>query len=324
MAMRVVRRAGVLRAALLLVLAAWGGLSLAEVAPLDDPLQTEQLEGWQRALAGPGVALYALAALGYYRIYRRRRAWFVFAVTAAFALLAEAMIAIAVAVNWQASWWEWHLLMLLAFAFVGYSARREWHEERFSAIYLDETLEGAREVSLLFADLRGFTSFAERRPPEAVTEMLNAYFARLIPLLRDEFGAEVHQIVGDEVMAIWNKEGDLPNHAERAARAGLDFQRIAGELARNHPDWPRFRVGVNSGEVVAGVVGAERGHRKHGVVGDTVNLAARLQAEAEEGQVVIGSGTYQRLGDGAVAERLPELHVKGREGLVEAYVLRAL
>ena len=91
-----------------------------------------------------------------------------------------------------------------------------------------------------------------------------------------------------------------------------------------HPTWPRFRVGVNSGEVLAGVVGGERGHRKHGVVGDTVNLASRLEHEAHVGEVVVGAETFRRLPDGTVVERLPELQIKGKSVPIEAYVFHAL
>ena len=81
---------------------------------------------------------------------------------------------------------------------------------------------------------------------------------------------------------------------------------------------------MNSGEVAVGLVGGDRGHRKHGVVGDTVNLAARLEGQAVAGGVVIGAGTFAALPDGVEAERLPELHVKGKAAPVEAYVLRGL
>ena len=80
-----------------------------------------------------------------------------FAFVLAFALLAEAMVVIAWARNWQVSWWEWHLLMLGSFVVIAQVARTEWHEERFSALYLDETLAGAQDVSILLADLCGFT-----------------------------------------------------------------------------------------------------------------------------------------------------------------------
>ena len=322
-AARVMRRSHLFYAALLCLLVLWGAVSLTETWPLQQPVAGEQLDGWQVSLATAGIGLFAVAALGYFRLYRRRGAAFAFAVAIALALLAEAMIVIAWARNWHVSWWEWHTLMLLAVLGIALAARREWHEERFSALYLDETLAGARDVSILFADLAGFTPFSERHTPEQVTEMLNAYFGRIIPLM-EQLGGEVHQVVGDEVMVIFNKAGDRPDHAALAARAGLALQSVVAEVAGDHPDWPRFRAGINSGEVLAGVVGAQRGHRKHGVVGDTVNLAARLQAEAPVGQVVLGGEAVRRLPPGAVVERLPDLRVKGKAEPVEAYVLRSL
>jgi adenylate cyclase len=321
--MNLIRRWGLLMGVVVLVLVTWAVASLAEVDPLNRQLEPEQLNGWQAAFGIPGVALYGAAALGYFFLYRRRRARFVFAVMLAFALLAEAMVVIAFAISWSISWWEWHTLMLGAFCIIALSARREWHEERFSAIYLDETLAGTKEASVLFADLQGFTGYSERADPAAVAEMLNAYFDRLVPLMEEE-GGEVHQIIGDALMVVFNKAGDQPNHALLAARAGLALQREADEIARDHPDWPRFRVGVNSGAVLAGVVGAPSGHRKHGLVGDTVNLAARLEGQAPVGAVVVGKGTFESLPDGSVAESLTSLRVKGKADPVEAYVLKDL
>jgi class 3 adenylate cyclase/membrane protein CcdC involved in cytochrome C biogenesis len=318
----VMERSNVLVVALVGVLVLWGVVSLTETWPLDAPIAAEELDGWQVTLAVAGIALFALAALGYLRLYRRRGATFVFAVTVALALLAEAMIVIAWARNWRASWWEWHVLMLLAFVAIALASRREWHEERYSALYLDETLAGARDVSILFADLAGFTAFAERHSPEEVTAMLNAYFGRIIPLM-EQSGGEVHQVIGDEVMVIFNKAGDLPDHPAVAVAAARDLQGTAAAVARDHPDWPRFRAGVNSGEVLAGLVGGARGHRKHGVVGDTVNLASRLESEAPVGEVVLGAATVSRLPPGTLVERMPELRVKGKAEPIEAYVLRS-
>jgi adenylate cyclase len=319
----VVRQASLLLGMLVALMALWAFVSLAELPPLDDALTAEQLDGSQLVLAAFGVALYALAALGFVRLYRRRRARFIFAFTVAFALLAEAMVAIAWARNWQLSWWEWHILMLGAFLVIAQAARMEWHEERFSALYLDETLAGAREVSVLLADLEGFTSFSEGHEPADVAQMLNAYFERLVPLM-ESAGGEVHQIVGDEVMVIFGKDGLDPDHALSAARAGLLLQQAAQEVAGARPDWPRFRVGVNSGEVHAGLVGGPTGHRKHGVVGDVVNLTARLQAEAPVGKVLIGEDTFRRLGAAAVVEALPPRLVKGKQQPVVAYLLHEL
>jgi adenylate cyclase len=321
----IMRRSRVLTGALLGLIGAWAIVSVAELPPLSRSVKVDEARGPLVALAAVGVLLYAAASFGYYRLHRRRRARFVFAVSFAFALLAEALIVVVAALptGWRLSWWEWHALMLLGFALVAYSARQEWHEERFSAIYLDETLAGAKEASILFADLQGYTPFSERTPAAVVHEMLNAYFGRLVPLM-EGLGGEVHQLIGDAIMVIFNKDGGQPDHALRACRAALALQSEAAEIARGHPDWPQFRAGVNSGEVATGVIGGERGHRRHGVVGDTVNLAARLEGQAVAGGVVIGVGTYDALPDGVEVERMPELHVKGKTEAVEAFVLRGL
>jgi adenylate cyclase len=320
---RVIHWAWPLIGTLTLLLAGWAVVSLSGIQPLAGELGSEELDGWQITLAVVGVAFYTTAAFGYFRLYRRRGAQFLLGVALAFSLLAEAMLVIAWARNWRVSWWEWHMLMLIAFVAIAVSARGEWHEERFSPLYLDETLANTREATILFADLRGFTAFSERTTPARVAAMLNGYFRRLVPLLEQE-GGVVHQIIGDAVMVIFNQNGDQSEHATAAARTALAFQAAATEIAADHPEWPRFRAGVNSGEVLAGLVGGASGHRKHGVVGDTVNLAARLESVAPVGKVVVGAETAAALPPGAVLERLSPLELKGKDQLVQAFVLHKL
>ena len=226
-----------------------------------------------------GIALYGYAALRYAALYRRRRSAIIVAVVTAFILLAEAMVAVAFARNWHASWWEWHVLMLAAFALIALAARAQGPAERFSDLYLEATAAGKRDVSVIFADLAGFTAFSDGRDPRAVSEMLNAYFEAAIPAVVRHHGGEIDQLIGDAMMATFNTRGDQPDHAQRAAAAALDVQRETAALAAAHPDWPRFRIGVNTGEALVGILGAGEG-RSYTVVGDTVNVASRLQAAA--------------------------------------------
>ena len=321
-AQRLMARSRLMLRALVAVIVVWGVVSVTEVPPLDQPLTDDALLGWQLILGGIGVLGYGIGSIGYLRLYRRRPTRFVFTVSVAFALLAVTMIVIAFAANWRISWWEWHVLMLVAFGLIGAAARQQWHEERFSDLYLDQTLAGTTEASILFADLQGFTTYSEAVPPAEVREMVKTYFARLVPLM-GTLGGEVHQLIGDAIMVVFNKQGDQPDHALLAARAALGFQQEAATLAEANPTWPRFRVGVNSGEVAAGVLG-EHGHRKHDVIGDTVNLAARLESTAPVGEVVIGEGTRSQLPDEAVVEELPPLEVKGKAEPVTAYLLHDL
>jgi class 3 adenylate cyclase len=307
------------------LLGLWAALSLTSVPPFGKAVRPEDTSAWLGVVAGVGVILYAVAAVAYLRIYLRRGSALAFVVAFAFGLLAEALVVAVVALptSWRLSWWEWHALMTIGFASIAVAAWREWHEERFSALYLEETLHRLTEVSVLFADLAGFTPFCEKRQAQEVHDMLVTYFGRLTPLLSAGFGGEVHEFVGDQIFAIFNKAGDDPDHGAQAARAALALQEAAAEIVLAHPDWPQFRVGVNSGPVIAGVVG-ERGHRVHGVFGDTVNVGARLEGQAPPGGVVIGEATYRLLPEGAEVEVLEGLRVKGKSGPVTAYVLHSV
>ena len=94
-------------------------------------------------------------------------------------------------------------------------------------------------------------------------------------------------------------------------------------IRTQHTDWPRFRVAVNTGPVLAGIVG-DRGHRIHGVFGDTVNLGARLEGHAPPGGIVIAAATRARLPETAETDALPEFQVKGKAQPIAAFVLKGL
>jgi adenylate cyclase len=319
----IMRRERVLRGLVLAVIAVWAVYSLSGLPPLDEPLPAEVAEPSLMVLASLGVLLYAVAAARYYSVWKQRRRPLPASVITAFILLAEALVAIVFARGWHATWWEWHLLMLAAFGIVAYTARKQWHEERFSDLYLEATRGQTREVSVLFADLQGFTSFSERSDPMEVSAMLNQYFEVAVPMIANEHGGEVDKLIGDAIMVTFNTRGDQPDHAIRAVRAGLALQRETARVVERHPGWPRFRVGVNSGEAMVGLVGAEGG-RSFTAIGDTVNLASRLEGQAKAGQVVIGVQTYRTLPNGTKVESLGGVRVKGKEAPIEAYVVAEL
>ena len=165
----VIRRATLLRGVLVAAMAAWAALSLGSVPPLDDPTPAERASGMLVVPAVVGALLYGVAGWRYLVMGGRSGSPILLAVAGACVLLAEAMVAVAFARSWHASWWEWHLLMLAAFGAIAWSARREEPEERFSDLYLDDTAAGKREISVLFADLAGFTAFSEGRDPREVS-----------------------------------------------------------------------------------------------------------------------------------------------------------
>ena len=527
----VLRYRYVLQALLTLLVVGWGVVSVADLEPLSRTPGPRDVEGPLVVVAALTVGLYLLAAVAYYRLHRRRPAAMLISMITAFALLAEAMLTVILARKWQLSWWEWHLLLALAFGFVAYSAYVQYRREgsgaglfdaiaseaaarqireeysaaledlvstlrdggahgpvaaarlghRFGltdgqvavldragaalaaereltarlgalvavgeqtrvgigdeellrqalervrpaygdvrvalmtggaltvdgrhyaaaalergplevdgrlaypltvkgrpagvleapavpahdarrallatlASQLSIALENARlyrelgtlfrqylspdvaaalladpdqaalggdlvEVTALFADLRGFTTFSEGVEPGEIVRMLNRYHAVTVPSILDN-GGTVVQFVGDALLALFNAPARQPDHALRAIRAGLAMQAAVAGIAQGRPDWPRFRVGANTGMALVGNIGSEA-LRGFNAMGDAVNVAARLQTLAEPGQVVVGEATLAAAGPSVAALPLGDLGVKGRVQPVRAYVVTA-
>jgi class 3 adenylate cyclase len=545
----VIRLQHPLEAAVVLAMAIWALFSLLEWPPLDEPLTAEETRGPLIALSIAGGVLYSIAALRYYLVYRRRPSVMLIGIITAFALLTESMVAQAIARNWHVSWWEWHLLMTIAFVFMAYSAAVHYRREGtltglFRSVSLEETvrrvredynaalesltalvgayrdraetdgdgnigpvahrvgerfglstgqvevleraadslagereqvqrlsalvaighessviveerelldravslissafkydsvrvgllenggvrygsttvpvesiqlsepterrenggtqlalpltvkgspagvlefhrsqgsvserdawllrslasqlsiaLENARlyrqidglfrqymssnvatvlisnpdqaalggatiEVTVLFADLRDYTAFSESASPQEVVRMLNAYYGIAAPIVLAE-GGTIDKFVGDAMMAVFNAPVPQPDHALRAARAALALQKAVSDFAEDHPEWPRFRVGINTGPALVGNIGSDE-IRNFTAIGDVVNTAARLEASAAPGEVIIGAETYNRIRDTAIVEPLEPIEAKGKSEPVAAYRLKAL
>ncbi len=178
------------------------------------------------------------------------------------------------------------------------------------------------EVTVLMADLRGFTAFAEVTSPDRVVTMLNTYYGAVVPVILNA-GGTVVQFVGDAVMAIWGAPVRQPDHPLRAARAGLALHVAVEEAAAGRADWPRFRVGINTGPALVGNIGAAQ-MRNYTAIGDTTNLAARLQSLAQPGQVVLGPDTCAALGAAARVSCHGSVPVKGKREPVPVRVLHEL
>lgn len=178
-----------------------------------------------------------------------------------------------------------------------------------------------RVVSIMFADLAGFTPFSEVHEPREVVDMLNTYWATVVPII-DAAGGSIEHFAGDGVMALFNVRGDQPDHARRAAQAARRIVAAAGELAKAHPGWPVFRLGINTGAAVVGVVGADA-RRSFSAIGDPVNTAARLMTVGDPGDVIVGRRTWEMLGDPTAGEALGLVRVKGKRDAIEAWRLSA-
>jgi class 3 adenylate cyclase/DNA-binding response OmpR family regulator len=180
-----------------------------------------------------------------------------------------------------------------------------------------------REVSILFADIRGYTTFAEQAPPEHVVELLNQYFTLATDIIFAREGT-LDKFLGDAVMAFFNAPEDQEDHPYRAVDAALALQSAVAELnARRGGDSLTFGVGISMGEVVVGNVGTPRA-MNYTAIGDAVNLAKRLQERAEPGQVLVEESVIKRLGDLVQADKIGEFQVKGRKVPAVVYVLHGL
>lgn len=398
----------------------WALVSTLDLPPLSGPPGPREVQGPMAYAAAAAVALYLLAALRYYLVHRRQPGAMLISVVTAFVLLAEAMVTVLLAQRWALSWWSWHVLLVLAFGFVAYSAYVQYRREGssaglFDAIASEETVRAIRaeygqaleelvavlehrerdgavgsqplaarladrfgltegqtavldraaealsaerelsrklgtlfrhylspdvaaalladpdqaalggsvvEVTALFADLRGFTTFSEAVEPADIVAMLNRYHGVAVPCILDN-GGTVVQFVGDALLALFNAPARQPDHALRAVRAAMQMQHAVDGIATLRPDWPRFRVGANTGPALVGNIGCDQ-LRGFNAMGDAVNVAARLQSLAEPGQVVIGETTRLAAGAGIATEPLGELHVKGRTQPVRAYAVTGL
>jgi adenylate cyclase len=177
--------------------------------------------------------------------------------------------------------------------------------------------EERRRVSVLFADIVGYTTVAERLDHESVKALTARYLSRLA-LEVERFGGYVDQYIGDNVMAVFGAPIAHEDDAERAVRSAWGMQQAMAELNRAAMEdfglELALRVGVNTGDVLAGRIGEE-----YTVVGDAVNVAARLQGAAPVGGIVVGELTSRSTGEAVVYRPLGPLKVKGRAEPVSAW-----
>ena len=383
----------------------WALLSIGQVPPLDGPPPPGEVVGPLDVLGVAAIGLYLFTAVRLASLSRTREGTLVPAIAIGALLLAETMLAVMLSRNWHLSWWEWHVLLLLAFAIIALAARRDYRQggsltSAFGGLYLDATLQrvdrwyaaavarvasadargtstdavlddlrrdGAtteelallartaqevrrldaafapylpsvvtrgirgrrgtaaklggeeREVSVLFGDLAGFTTFSDARDPGDVVAMLNVYWAAVVPVI-DAGGGVIEHFAGDGVMVIFNAADDQPDHALHAARTGLALLMVAQPVADANAGWPRFRVGVNTGPAVVGSVGSDD-RRSFAAIGDTTNTAARLMGVGEPGDVIVGRATWAALGDRIAGRALGPVRVKGKREPVEAWRL---
>ncbi|HWO90149.1 MAG TPA: adenylate/guanylate cyclase domain-containing protein, partial [Gemmatimonadales bacterium] len=188
-------------------------------------------------------------------------------------------------------------------------------------------LEGRRaELSILFSDIRGFTSISEKMAPSEVVAFLNDYLTEMAAIVKRS-GGTLDKFIGDAVMAFWGEPIPIPDHAVRACECALAMQEAMGRIAerfeREGKPPLRIGIGINTAEVVVGNIGSLEHKLDYTVIGDGVNLASRLEGQNKDfgTTIIISEFTLERLDGKFEVRALGEVKVKGKEKAVGIYEL---
>ncbi len=179
-----------------------------------------------------------------------------------------------------------------------------------------------QEITVMFIDIRGYTAYSEKMPPEKVIEMLNDYLSLAANVIM-AYGGTLDKYLGDGLMAIFNAPQEQADHVKLAVEASLDLQKAMLELEATRNDGMSFGVGLGVGEVVVGYIGTDCAIN-YTAVGDVVNVTKRLQEHAQPGQILTDEAVVQRLHGSAQAHALGEIKLKGRRTQTRVYELLAV
>jgi len=195
--------------------------------------------------------------------------------------------------------------------------------QRLTALRQEAIGEQRKVVTILFADIEDFTAMGERLDPEDVREILHAYFNRWTACI-EKYGGVIEKFIGDAVMAVFGMHTAREDDSERAVLAALEMRATLDELNQQieagHGLRLTMRVGIHTGQVVVGLLGERRG-QDFVIVGDTVNLASRLQNAAPPNGILVTHDTFRLVRGSFDFRALNPLHIKGKRDPVQAYLV---
>ena len=180
------------------------------------------------------------------------------------------------------------------------------------------------EVTIIFIDIRGFTKLADQLDPEKATEVINNIFAPIVGII-DKYDGCINKFLGDGLMAVFGTPFSHEDDPERAARASLEIMKSIEENGKikigSKVKELKARIGINTGLCISGEIGSAL-RKEFTVIGDTVNLSSRLQANAIPGKILIGEKTFQWIKDNFIISSPRKLKIKGKKDLVSVYTLK--
>src|SRR2546426_3819964 len=176
-------------------------------------------------------------------------------------------------------------------------------------------------ITALFSDIRGFTSMSEKLQPQVVVQILNEYFADMTPIVF-EYQGLLDKFMGDGLMALFGVPLQTEDAASNAVAAAIAMQRrmamVNKDLRSLGLSEIAIGIGVNTGDVTVGYIGS-RERTDYTAIGDTVNLAARLEKQAHAGQIIISKFTVEAIGDKFPLRPCDQIKVKGKQEPVQIY-----
>lgn len=180
-----------------------------------------------------------------------------------------------------------------------------------------------RVVTVMFVDIRGFTSLSSNAPASELLKMLNDYYEVLVDVVFRHEGT-VDKFIGDAMMVIWGAPIHHTDDPQRAVRAALEIMQALNDFnffRIGRGDVPiSVGIGINTGPVVAGYLGSSR-TMSYSVIGDTVNTASRLCGAAHAGEIVVSDKTYQIIADAFDGKILPPIKAKGKSDAIQAFAI---
>lgn len=212
---------------------------------------------------------------------------------------------------------------------------REQLDRLLSPQLVEEVLSGRlalqrggelRRVTVMFADIRNFTSYSEKHSPQDVVDLLNEYFELMVDIIFKHEGT-LDKFIGDEIMAIWGAPITSNDDTERAVRCAIEMQQAIAHFNSvrelDAETTLRIGIGLNTGEAVAGYMGSTKS-MNYTVMGDVVNTASRICSVAGPGEIVVGDSTFQEVANLVSADRLPPTTFKGKAEPVDIYRIQGL
>jgi adenylate cyclase len=183
-----------------------------------------------------------------------------------------------------------------------------------------------REISILFSDLRGFSTLSERLPAQQMIELVNEYLGAMVPVI-ERHGGTIDEFIGDAILVLFGAPLAQEDHALRAVACALEMQqelsRLNVRLQTDNRTPIQMGIGVHTGKAVVGNIGCQS-RMKYGAVGSAVNLASRIQGFTLGGQTLVSSSTYQAIKPYARVDGQLRVAVKGYDGPVSVFDIGAL